>query len=214
MKYLKYFESIDSDKRAFIKWEQSLKDHEKMHSETLFQFFLKHRPKLSDKNIFSYESKWDLEEALKKTVNNVSVKAFQKDISKWEKLKLNCDILYKSDDYVVLHSKDFETEYTLSSGCHICSTSKSIYDNYIRNGYYFFDILDLKNNGRYFGEISKDKEHYTVFSKGNGIILKKINFENNWEDLRGRESGIEILGTEKLEEITNLIEKIILKNHE
>lgn len=40
MKYLKYFESIDSDKRAFIKWEQSLKDHEKMHIKFYFKIFL------------------------------------------------------------------------------------------------------------------------------------------------------------------------------
>ena len=109
MKYLKLFDSISSDRRAFKNWLTQIGENDEFDEE-LFSIFVKNRPKLDDKNIFNYKSKKDLIQALKLARLNIPVKKFQKDLRNWDKIGLNCDVLYQDDNYVILHSKDFESE--------------------------------------------------------------------------------------------------------
>ena len=188
MKYLKLFDSISSDRRAFKNWLTQIGENDEFDEE-LFSIFVKNRPKLDDKNIFNYKSKKDLIQALKLARLNIPVKKFQKDLRNWDKIGLNCDVLYQDDNYVILHSKDFESEKKLGSGCHICTNHQPMYDGYMKSGAYLFDILDLKNNERYFGTYTnkpsgfqRGKRYNIVDKKDNMFIVKDWDGEKWIED--------------------------------
>lgn len=193
-RYIEFNESLDSDKRAFIKWENQLMNSEShKHDLYLFNLFCKHKGKLEVKDLFKYKSKMDLEKALNNTSLNVNpVRRFEKDVSAWSGLKLNCDILYESNDWVILHSKDFESELKLSSGSYLCTTNKKTYDMYIEDGNYFFDFLDLKDNQKYFGTIGnmyigedfagneEFKTYYEILGKNHSVIMMKNLVDGKW----------------------------------
>ena len=176
MKFLKYFESIDSDKRAFTKWERGLSNPEHhQHDNALFQWFLKQKPKLDNRDIFSYQNKLDLERELQKVSSRTNiVRKFEKDVTLWKQLNLNCDILHESDEFIILHPKDFESEYKLSSGCHICTTQQRFYDRYLEMGCYFFDILDMKENKKYYGTYGTSNPfNYEIVNSQDSFIMRK-----------------------------------------
>lgn len=178
MKYIKIFESISSDRRSFKNWSDQLKIN---FDEDLYRIFIKNRNKLNNKNIFDYKSKSKLIEEIIKSKENVSINSFEKDIRKWSKIGLTYDLLFKDNKYVILHCKDFESERKISSGCNLCTSHKMMYDQYLKNGFYFFNILSLEDNERYFGEYIDKK--YTIVSKNNRIVTSKFFKNGNWEVL-------------------------------
>lgn len=187
MKYIKLFESLSSDRRAFKNWLTKIDNNQ--FDEELFSLFIKHRPKLEDKNIFNYKNKESLIQSIDQVSKYVPLKKFEKDLRNWEKIGLNCDVLYKDDNYVILHAKDFKSEQKLGSGCRICTNYQSMYDGYIKSGAYFFDILDLKNNERYFGTYThktagfqKGKRYNIVDKNDNMFIVKDWDGEKWIED--------------------------------
>jgi hypothetical protein len=176
MKYIKLFESLSSDRRAFKNWLTKIDNNQ--FDEELFSLFIKHRPKLEDKNIFNYKNKESLIQSIEQVSKYVTLKKFEKDLRNWEKIGLNCDVLYKDDNYVILHAKDFKSEQKLGSGCRICTNHQSTYDGYIKSGAYFFDILDLKNNERYFGTYThtagfQKGKRYNIVDKNDNMFIAK-----------------------------------------
>jgi len=187
MKYIKLFESLSSDRRAFKNWLTKIDNNQ--FDEELFSLFIKHRPKLEDKNIFNYKNKESLIQSIEQVSKSVPLKKFEKDLRNWEKIGLNCDVLYKDDNYVILHAKDFESVKKLGSGCGLCTNHKTFYDSYINTGAYFFDILDLKNNERYFGTYThkpvgfQKGERYEIVDKNDYPFITK-----NWDGEKWKES--------------------------
>ena len=102
MKYIKLFESLSSDRRAFKNWLTKIDNNQ--FDEELFSLFIKHRPKLEDKNIFNYKNKESLIQSIDQVSKYVPLKKFEKDLRNWEKIGLNCDELYKDDNYVKIKS--------------------------------------------------------------------------------------------------------------
>jgi hypothetical protein len=174
-------ESIDSDRRAFTNWSKQI---EQEFDEDLFQLFLANRSKLKERNIYNYNGYEHLRIADEKLNENPSVKQFQKKISLWNKLDINYDILYQSEQLVILHPKDFESERIISSGCNVCTNFKHMYDNYVKSGSYFFDILDIKSNKRFFGTFGHDvnlkSKAFNIVDKSNKIVIQKY-WDESWK---------------------------------
>jgi len=219
LKSFKLFESISSDRRAFSNWLDKLHpDLDKSdisylsylyrQHEDLFQLFLKYRGKLDNKDIFSYTSTYELERKLEDASKTTSVKNFEKDIRNWNKLNLNVDILFQDENYVILHSKDFESEKKLGSGCHLCTNSKIIYDGYLKNDVYLFDILDLKNNQRYFGTYTptstfQKAKTYTIVDRNDSRVSDRERTTNGWKVVYNLSDDLSI------KHIENLCDQII-----
>lgn len=207
------FESISSDRRAFQNWLNQRDISE--FDEDLFQLFIKHRSKLDDKNIFNYTSKSSLNDSLYQVSKNVSVKKFEKDIRLWNKLDLNCDILYQDENYVVLHAKDFESERKLSSGCNICTNHKPMYDGYLKSGAFLFDILDLKNNQRYFGTYThkhtsfQSGKKYNIVNKKDILVINRTKDSGHWKDSYPFELTCSYSSSDNLKKIATISDKII-----
>lgn len=138
---------------------------------------------MNNKNIFDYKSKSKLIEEIRKSKENVSINSFEKNIRNWNKIGITYDLLFKDARYVILNCKDFESEKKISSGCNICTNHKEfgkmMYDNYLQNGTYLFNILSLEDNERYFGEYVDKK--YTIVGKNNRTITSKHFKNGNWE---------------------------------
>ena len=122
---------------------------------------------------------------------------------------------YEDDNYIIIHSKDFESEKKLASGCHICTNIKEWYDMYIKNGCYFFDILDIKKNKRFFGSfglnMDEDKAtHYNIVDEKDVMQIYRLFTNNEWKS----STEYAIYTTEKFTdeygELIKLIDNILI----
>jgi len=209
MRYIRLFESLSSDRRAFKNWLIQIKDNNHFDEE-LFSLFIKHRPKLEDKNIFNYKNKESLSQSLEQVSKYIPLKKFEKDLRSWKKIGINCDVLYQDENYVILHSKDFKSEQKLSSGCKICTNSKVMYDSYMRSGAYFFDILDLTNNERYFGTYNESGKSYNIVDKNDHMFITRKWAGKEWISTRPKNFPEKDINFEFIKICENILEKRFL----